>query len=78
MLLTWNGIVVRHDPTDVNADDNPVEALVRFLASWGFVKPLAVAELRAYLDTPSCWRSSRPPRRVRRVLALIRDLGPAD
>ncbi len=72
--VPWNGIVVRHDPTDVDADDDPVEALVMFLSSWGFLDPCAVAELRAYLDTPSCWRSNRPPRRVRRVLALIEHL----
>ncbi len=71
---TWCGVIVTYDASD-GAGDDPVLGVLRFLGTFGFVDLHAVDETRAWLTTPSCWRSSKPPRRVRRVLALIERLG---
>jgi hypothetical protein len=71
--IAWNGTVVTFDAGDVDSGRDPIAEIVEHLASWGFVEPVTLDALRAWLSTPSCWRR-RPPKRVRRVLALLRDL----
>jgi len=72
--VAWNGLVVAHDGNDVDADDDPVRPVLRFLASFGYIAIDDIAEARGWLTRPSCWRRRRPPRRVRRVIAIVEAL----
>jgi hypothetical protein len=71
--IAWNDTLVTFDQADLD-DDDAITGVIRLLASWGFLDPVALDDLRAYLDTPSCWRSTRAPRAVRRVLAIVEAL----
>ena len=71
--VTWNGVTVAFDQADLD-DDDAITGVVRLLATWGFIDPVVVSDLRAYLDTPSCWRSKTQRRRVRRVLEIVEAL----
>ncbi len=72
--VEWNGVLVALDAADLDADDDPVAEVVALLINFGFLPPGALGELRRWRDTPSCWRSARPPRSVRGVLAIVEAL----
>lgn len=71
--IEWNGTVVTFDQADLD-DDDATTGVVRLLATWGFIDPCALADVRAWMSTPSCWRRRRAPRGVRRVLAIVEEL----
>jgi hypothetical protein len=48
--------------------------ILDLLTAFGFVGPDDVHAAREWLAMPSCWRRRRPPKRVRRVLRVIREL----
>jgi len=72
--VEWNGVLVVLDADDVDPDRDPVVEILSLLIDFGFLQPRALQDVRTYRDTPSCWRSSRPPRRVRRVVRIVEEL----
>ena len=72
--VEWAGVPVVLGASDVEPDRDAIEEIIAVLSDFGFLPSGAVDELRVYLDTPSCWRRRSPARRVRRVLAIVREL----
>ena len=79
--VLWNGAIVTEDAGVVGFDpDEPVVSILTFLAQWGFVGPEEIADAMRWLhggEGLRGWpgrRRRRAPRRLRRVLMVIRNL----
>ena len=73
---TWNNVPVALDAMESSPVD-PIVEILTFLVSFGFIEPDALDDVRRWRETPSCWRRTKPPRTVRRVLTIIEALSAA-
>jgi hypothetical protein len=65
---------IAFDEIEMDVGLDPTREILDLLASFGYVGIDDLAAARNWLSRPSCWRQLRPPRRVRRVLWIVREL----